>query len=261
MASLPSLDGFSGVAAGTLPQSSWAGAQRVDAFYMAKTEVTGAEFLSVRTWAAANGYDIRSAGAAMGANSPVTNVSWCEAVKWCNARSEQEGLLPVYKLGAAIYRTGEYVPTIDTAANGYRLPSEKEWEFAARGGVKTNGYEYSGSNDIEAVAWCWERGPMEVATKQANELGLWDMSGNVSEWCFDAAEKTGAFRVIRGGSWNESALSCRVAGRNYLGYPSTQGNARIGFRVARSAILLEPTGLERERVQEPDDEIGENCPF
>jgi formylglycine-generating enzyme required for sulfatase activity len=261
MLQLSSLEGFSGVAAGTLPESSWAGAQRVDSFYMAQTEITGAEFLTVRTWAAANGYDIGSAGAAMGANSPVTNVSWYQTLKWCNARSEREGLRPVYKLGHAIYRTGDYVPTIDTTANGYRLPSEKEWEFAGRGGVETNGYEYSGSNDIEAVAWCWERGPKEVAAKQANELGLWDMSGNVWEWCFDAADITGIFRVLRGGSWNDSAFSCRVAGRHYLGNPLDLGNSCLGFRVARSSVSQEMEGAENRETEEPNNELDEHCPF
>ena len=181
---------FIEVEAGSLPPSSWAGAQAVHTFHLAKTEVTWAQFQEVRTWAAANGYDIGNVGAGTGPNRPVTNVNWYQALKWCNAWSEKEGLTPVYKTDGAVYRCGDVVPTVDATANGYRLPSEKEWEFAARGGVQTNGYKFSGSNDIGEVAWYWRNGgniSKDVATKQANELGLHDMSGNVFEWCFDAS--------------------------------------------------------------------------
>jgi formylglycine-generating enzyme required for sulfatase activity len=104
---------FARVEAGALPADSWAGAQSVAAFFMAKTEVTWAEFQAVRTWAAANGYDIGSVGAGTGTNRPVTDVSWYQTLKWCNARSEKEGLNPVYKVGSAVYRTGDSVPSVD----------------------------------------------------------------------------------------------------------------------------------------------------
>ena len=239
---LPTIPGFSGVAAGVLPLSSWAGAQSVDAFYMAKTEITEYQHVIVARWARANGYDIRSGSRTW--PIPVTDVDWYESLKWCNARSEMEGLKAVYKVGATVYRTGITDPTIDTTANGYRLPSEKEWEFAARGGVETSGYAFSGSNDINAVAWyASNRGPStpaDVGRRQANELGLQDMSGNVWEWCFDDGD--GGFGKARGGAYNSSADFCLVANRNFNRASAVSPFDVIGFRVARSAAVTGVTG-------------------
>ena len=237
------IDGFVDVAPGALPADSWAGVQAIDRFFMGRTEVTWNEFQTFQTWAEANGYDIGSVGQGTGANHPVTRVTWYQAVKWCNARSDQEGLRPVYKVGKAVYRTGNSVPTIDPTANGYRLPSEKEWEFAARGGANTNGYEYSGSDSIDAVAWYYpengelnDAGTRDVATRWVNEIGLSDMSGNVFEWCFDRGVDTGpnhpSTRILRGGSWASNASSCRVARRWYI--DPLLYTIDSGFRVARS---------------------------
>ena len=209
----------------------------VSPFYMQQTETTKAQWDEVRTWAVNNGYTDLAAGAGKASNHPVQTVSWWDVVKWCNARSEKEGLTPVYKVGSVVYRSGDSVPTIDATTNGYRILSEKEWEFAARGGVKTNGYEYSGSNDIDAVAWHSSNrgvGNKDVANKQANELGLYDMSGNVWEWCFDDWDGSGTDRVFRGGSWASSATYCRVAIR-YAGNPANAVH-NIGYRVARSSV-------------------------
>jgi hypothetical protein len=234
----PAPAGFVYVAAGTLPSSSQLSGQSVAAFYIAKTETTWGQWQSVRTYAAANGYDIGNSGTGNGDDYPVQNVSWYQVVKWCNARSEQEGLTPVYRVNGSVYKTGESAPTVDATANGYRLPTEAQWEFAARGGVSTQNYEYSGSNDIYAVAWWYYNAynsPRPVATKLANELGVSDMSGSVWEWCeswYPGYE--GAFRVLRGGSWDYVASYCRVANRDYY-YPSDSFGS-IGFRVARSSV-------------------------
>jgi formylglycine-generating enzyme required for sulfatase activity len=237
------IPGFTEVEAGNLPASSWAGAQSVASFYMAKTEVTWSEFENVRTWAAVNGYDIGNVGAGTEPNHPATNTTWYQTLKWCNARSEKEGLSPVYKVGSGIYRTGDSVPTVDATANGYRLPSEKEWEFAARGGLKTTGYEFSGSNNINAVAWFNENSSQsihEVGTKQANELGLSDMSGNVWEWCFDNWNVTPSFRIYRGGSWSTIIDGCQIAYRAYY-YPTLSLN-NVGFRIAITSITSGAVG-------------------
>jgi formylglycine-generating enzyme len=122
--------------------------------------------------------------------------------------------------------------------NGYRLPMEGEWEWAARGGVKGKGYEYSGSNDLGEVGWYKENSggkTHEVGTKKANELGIYDMSGNVHEWCFDHRWSTDELRAIRGGGWNSYAICTRVSHRD-SGNPSYIGSIIFGFRVVRSSV-------------------------
>jgi hypothetical protein len=185
----------------------------VATFQIGKYEVTWDEWQQVRTWAVKNGYsDLANVGVGSGGNHPVQSVNWYDVLKWCNAKSQKEGLTPVYQLSGEVYKTGESVPTENSSANGYRLPLEKEWEWAARGGLCSKGYIYSGSNDIYLVAWFEVNsgnGTKSVGTKAANELGIFDMSGNVFEWCWDA-NPSHSHRPIRGGSWSSIAEHCAV---------------------------------------------------
>ena len=227
------------VEGGTLPDASELAGKSVKSFYIGRTEVTWLEWKKVRNWAADHGYDIGNVGDGSGNDHPVRDVSWYDCVKWCNARSEMAGLEPVYQVKGKVYRSGEYDPegssvvTQDAGASGYRLPSEVEWEWAARGGVKSRGYKYSGSDDLNTVAWWYDnnsgRGTKSVGTKASNELGIYDMSGNVYEWCWDL---NGTYRRIRGGGWLDCAGRCTVAYRNNYN-PDTRF-INFGVRIARS---------------------------
>jgi len=228
------------VEGGVLPAASEVKEKRVGRFWVEKYEVTWGQWKEVKEWGDKKGYEMEE-GTGGGEEHPVTEVNWHSVVKWCNARSEKEGLMPVYVVGGVVYRGGKKTPEVKAGTNGYRLPREGEWEWAARGGVKGRGYEYSGSDDLGEVGWYLgnSRGKKyaakrtrEVGRKQGNELGIYDMSGNVWEWCFDQWESRG--RVLRGGSWYDDASSARVSHRTYT--DPGDSDYGIGFRVVRSSV-------------------------
>jgi formylglycine-generating enzyme required for sulfatase activity len=224
------------VQGGTLPQGSELAGQAVGTFQISKFETTWGEWKAVRDWAVNNGYtDLANIGAGRGDNFPVSDVSWYDVLKWCNAKSQMEGLSPVYQFGGLTYRNGQSVPSINSAANGYRLPLEKESEWAARGGTLSKGYYYSGSNDLDSVAWYMDSGQVQVVGgKLSNELGIYDMSGNIWEWVWDIYEPVPVHRRFRSGCWNPYAGSGAVSFRDGNSPPQNR-LYWLGFRLVRNS--------------------------
>jgi formylglycine-generating enzyme required for sulfatase activity len=227
----------------------------VSAFYMDTNLVSYSQWQSVYYCAIANGYGFDDAGSGKAANQPVQSVDWYDAVKWSNARSQQAGLTPVYYTDAGftqLFTNGGYGTTVyaNWGANGYRLPTEAEWEKAARGGLSGQRFPW-GDTISESQAnyygdtndYNYDLGPYNgynanfdtggypytspVGYFAANGYGLYDMAGNVFQWCWDwygtpygqptttnpTGPASGIVRVLRGGDWLSLAVDARCAVR------------------------------------------------
>ncbi|PZC51366.1 hypothetical protein LH53_11630 [Mesotoga sp. TolDC] len=183
---------------------------------------------------------------------PVINVSWFDAMEYCNWLSGKEGLPIAYSGDGSILDRNKQKTEDITKVKGYRLLTEAEWEYAARGGNRSKKFKYSGSDNVDDVAWYdlnsgWVT--QQIGKKAPNELGLYDMSGNVWEWCSDWWDSryyskspttnpyngtTGSRRVLRGGSWRSNATLTRVADR--INRSPARSRSLIGFRIARTVF-------------------------
>ncbi len=231
----PIPENFVFVPGGTIypAQGIYTGGLTVSDFYIDKYELTNAEWNAVM-------------GSGGGDSYPQAWVSWFGAIEYCNRRSIMESLPPCYSYltygtnpdnWPSGWNTGEdnaVKVTCDWNASGYRLPSEAEWEYAARGGLQTHGYTYSGSNDLNQVGWYSGNSSSTshpVGQLAPNELGTFDMSGNLFEWVWDM--HSGSGRVVRGGGWYHSAFYCTVLYR--ANSDATYEYTFVGFRVCRGS--------------------------
>ncbi len=229
---------------------------KISDFYIGKYEVTQKEWNEIME---------SNPSQYKGDKLPVEMVNWYESIEYCNKRSIKEGLDPYYNIdkdkkdpnNTSEIDDIKWTVTINPEANGYRLPTEIEWEYAAGGGQDSKNYTYSGSNNVDDVAWYWinsgdkkldgewrwekvesNKGQTKsVGSKKPNELGIYDMSGNVREWCWnwygEALESnSGSLRCWRGGCWLSDDTACKFSYRGKFD-PNGKGYDQ-GFRLCRN---------------------------
>jgi sulfatase modifying factor 1 len=224
-------------------------------FYIGRYEVTQKEWMDIMG---------NNPSKFKGDNLPVESVSWYDCVEYCNKKSIKEGLRSYYNIdrdnkdphNTNVIDDQKWTVTINEETNGYRLPTETEWEYAASGGQMSNSYTYSGSDSVDDVAWYWQNSgdrylsgswswPLlvennnktkPVGSKRPNELALYDMSGNVREWCWDWYEGNGTDelqgRAWRGGGWIGADFCCELSFR--AGHEANGKGPDQGFRACRS---------------------------
>ncbi|PTM60072.1 formylglycine-generating enzyme family protein [Desmospora activa] len=250
-------DNFVFVKGGTFTntQSNYYGKSvTISDFYIGKYEVTQKEWIEVME---------SNPSAFKGDRLPVQMVSWYDAIEYCNKRSIKEGLEPYYNIdknkkdpnNKSEHDQIKWTVTVNEGANGYRLPIEAEWEYASSGGQLSQGYTYSGSNHADEVAWYWRNAgdqyltgdwnwssiennnnqTKSIGVKKPNELGLYDMSGNVREWCWnwygDLDSDSGSFRVVKGGGWIGDVSNNEISFRGK--FEASGIGPDQGFRVVR----------------------------
>lgn len=210
----------------------------LSAFFMDQYKVTKGLWDTVRTWSVSNGYDLIVAPG-NAPDHPVHSVNWYDCVKWANARSQREGRTPCYYTDpglTTVYKTGEVAPYVKWGACAYRLPIEAEWEYAARGGLHNPYRRYPWGDTVDCTNANYDNcvgDTTVVGSYPFNNYHLYDMAGNVWEWCqdvwhdnYDGAPVDGSawttggypeFRVVRGGSWGDHDGFLRCANRIHRG--------------------------------------------
>ena len=221
---------------------------QLDNFYLSKTETTNWQYY---LFAKGKQREMRPPSWQIWGNNPVVYVDWYDAVEYMNWLSSKKGKTASYEINKMQKDTNsrfddkQWLVTWDSTAIGYRLPTEAEWEYAAKGGKQKQSYKYAGSDTIEEVGWYDKSRTQAVAQLKANALGIYDMSGNVWEWCYDwygnypsspqknpQGPKNGLNRVLRGGGWINFAEYCRVS---YRGHDNPDNRSlNNGFRLAHS---------------------------